>query len=40
MGSYVNELKQLIDDVYRRMAKTKKRNIETTSNPKLEFKDE
>ena len=40
MGSYVNELKQLIDDVYRRMVKTKKRNIETTSNPKLEFKDE
>jgi len=40
MGSYVNELKQLIDDVYRRMVKTKKRNTETTSNPKLEFKDE
>lgn len=40
MESYVNELKQLIDDVYRRMVKTKKRNIETTSNPKLEFKDE
>lgn len=40
MGSYVNELKQLIDDVYRRMVKTKKGNIETTSNPKLEFKDE
>lgn len=40
MESYVNELKQLIDDVCRRMVKTKKRNIETTSNPKLEFKDE
>jgi hypothetical protein len=40
MGSYVNELKQLIDDVYRRMVKTKKRNSETISNPKLEFKDE
>ena len=40
MESYVNELKLLIDDVYRRMVKTKKRNIGTTSNPKLEFKDE
>lgn len=40
MGSYVNELKQLIDDVYRRMVKTKKRNSKTISNPKLEFKDE
>lgn len=38
--SYVNELKQLIDDVYRRVVKTKKMNIETTSDPKLEFKDE
>lgn len=40
MESYVNELKQLIDDVYRKIAKRKRKSIDIENELRLNFNTE